>query len=361
MASGFTKSDPIYGTVDLDDEYITNSNLLNFSSSSNLLAWGSQPYLGLPIGNGATVSSPTFVASTTLWKSVSASGNHAGGIKSDGSLWMWGRNIFGEVGNNSTSGVTTPIQIGSDTNWKDIACGYYCNTALKTDGTLWSWGFNNVGQLGLGDTTDRSSPCQVGSANYWNKVWPLTYSNVNGMLVSKNDGTLWGMGNNGNGAFATGDTINRSSPVQIGNYNWKTIANQGSGFHGILTDGTLWFNGYGSYGAQSFYGTTVPIQVDAANDWDSIEPGMAIKKNGSAWYWGGYYTGNTNFMTQLGNTSDWRKIAYNQYNLSIGFKLDGSVWVWGPTNGTSTPVQYAAGSNWKTAIVNGYNQYVLTY
>ena len=35
---------------------------------------------------------------------------------------------------------------------------------------LWSWGRNNFGQLGLGNTISRSSPVQVGALTTWISV-----------------------------------------------------------------------------------------------------------------------------------------------------------------------------------------------
>ena len=35
---------------------------------------------------------------------------------------------------------------------------------------MWSWGLNGDGQLGLGDTTDRSSPVQIGEFGSWSSI-----------------------------------------------------------------------------------------------------------------------------------------------------------------------------------------------
>ena len=48
-----------------------------------------------------------------------------------------------------------------------MAGGSYQTFAIKTDGTLWSWGRNNEGNLGLGNTVNRSSPVQIGSLTTW--------------------------------------------------------------------------------------------------------------------------------------------------------------------------------------------------
>jgi alpha-tubulin suppressor-like RCC1 family protein len=41
--------------------------------------------------------------------------------------------------------------------------------AVKTDGTLWSWGDGNFGVLGTNDTIDKSSPVQIGALTTWDK------------------------------------------------------------------------------------------------------------------------------------------------------------------------------------------------
>ena len=84
--------------------------------------------------------------------------------------------------------------------------------------SLWAWGYNNQGQLGQNDTINRSSPVQVGSLTNWYFV--------DFCSAIKADGTLWAWGvNSPTGAVGDGTNVNRSSPVQIGSLtNWSTVS-----------------------------------------------------------------------------------------------------------------------------------------
>jgi len=57
-----------------------------------------------------------------------------------------------------------PIGQCTDLNWTGSII------AIKTDGTLWAWGVNGQGTLGLGDTVIKSSPVQVGTLTGWSNV-----------------------------------------------------------------------------------------------------------------------------------------------------------------------------------------------
>ncbi len=64
------------------------------------------------------------------------------------------------------------MQVGTLTTWASVIGGAFHTLAIKTDGTLWAWGENSSGPLGLGNTVDRSSPVQVGTATNWLRVSP---------------------------------------------------------------------------------------------------------------------------------------------------------------------------------------------
>ena len=48
-------------------------------------------------------------------------------------------------------------------DWAFIAAGSNHSIALKTDGTLWAWGWNYYGQLGDGSTVNKYSPVKIGN------------------------------------------------------------------------------------------------------------------------------------------------------------------------------------------------------
>ena len=87
----------------------------------------------------------------------------------------------------------------------------------KTNGTLWGMGNNGSGQLGVNDRTTRSSPIQVGTNTTWTSK---SYGMIErgGIVIPKTDGTLWYCG----GEDTQGGTmLNKrfgqwSSPTQIG-------------------------------------------------------------------------------------------------------------------------------------------------
>ena len=126
MPSGYSMDDPILGTKDLDDQYITDAWLID-----------------------------RFVGNTLL---------------------TWGINSFGGLGNGTVSYYSSPIQIGALTNWKQVAGGFYQTASINTDGTLWTWGTNQSGQLGTGNSTSRSSPGQIGTDTDWVNTVTSLYS-----------------------------------------------------------------------------------------------------------------------------------------------------------------------------------------
>ena len=141
---------------------------------------------------------------------------------------------------------------------------------------LWMMGNNNNGQLGLNDTVNRSSPTQMGTGALWN-VSLTGYQSQENFIAVKPDGTLWGAG----GSFigygpSYSDNAKKSSPTQIGTSSDWTKGGNFSKNWGMLakTDGTLWIwgnNGYGMLGQNNTTPSVSPIQMmaDNSNGWPS--------------------------------------------------------------------------------------------
>jgi len=222
-----------------------------------------------------------------------------GWFKTGGSLWAWGSNgYFGLLGLNDTIGRSSPTQVGNLAGWKSVSASISVSTfAIKTDGTLWAWGYNlgyaYAGQLGLNDTIDRSSPTQVGNLTNWKSV---SAGSVRNSFASKTDGTLWAWGNGANGRLGLNNLINRSSPTQVGILtDWKIVASPVSGGLAIKTDGTLWAWGLGTsnLGLNDTIDRSSPTQVGNLTNWKSVSTGgampdhtLAIKTDGTLWAWG---------------------------------------------------------------------------
>ena len=190
-------------------------------------------------------------------------------LKNDGTLWSTGYNEFGQLGLGDGNLRTTFTEITTDTDdIKSVYCGGYYTLILKNDGTLWSCGLNTNGQLGLGDTNGRAIFTQVtDNADDIKQVYCGYYHT----FILKNDGTLWGCGNNEYGQLGLGDNTNRNTFTQI-TTNTNDIKEIYCGdYHTIMlkNDSTLWGTGYnldGRLGLGDTTSRTIFTQVTTNTD-----------------------------------------------------------------------------------------------
>ena len=196
-------------------------------------------------------------------------------------------------------------------------------------------------------------------------------------------GALWNAGRNDVGALGVNNLTSRSSPIQTitGGTNWKQVSGGGIHIAGVKSDGTLWTWGYnntGQLGDNTIVNKSSPIQtIGAATTWNKVSAGASntagIKTDGTLWIWGGSNGGtignNTNtavyspVQTVAGGT-DWRQVSVGN-NFWAAIKNDGTLWSCGlnvPTgqlgDGTtiskSSPVQtVTGGTNWKQVSCGG--------
>ena len=206
-------------------------------------------------------------------------------------------------------------------------------TKTVVTGELWTWGRNHNGQLSQGDTTDpQNTPERVGSLTNWQNTF-ASDGDDDAMMVIKDDGTLWGWGNNSSGELGDGTTTNRSSPVQIGSgTDWSEVCNSAATGHAIKTDGTMWSCGEGYYGtlghSDSWADISSPLQIGSDTDWLHVMPTssgyrLAIKTTGTLWYWGktpGVSSGYQYGPAQIGSATDWTDVRVTgggAYNSSV--------------------------------------------
>lgn len=301
-----------------------NAFTIALKSDGTLWSTGINTSGFLGIGNYTNKNTFTQIGVDSNWQSVSAGGSHVLAIKTDGTLWAWGANTEGQLGNGTTTMSNVPIQIGSDTNWQSVAAGgYYFSAAIKTNGTLWVWGNDSYGQLGNGIVTNHTSiPVQIGTDTNWNKISAGQYH----VLALKNNGSLWGWGDNSAGNIGIGSTTPVYVPTQIGiETDWQKISASTFASYAIKSNGTLWSWGYNSNG-QLGDGTTVqkniPTQVGSGTTWQFISGSLGyyyavgIKNDGSLWSWG------INNFGVLGDGTSIQRVSPTAVNCPASLSLD---------------------------------------
>lgn len=246
-------------------------------------------------------------------------------------LYAFGFNANGQLGDSSTSSKSSPVQIGSLTTWKqaDASKSGNYSLAVRNDGTLWGWGENGSYQLGTGNTTDRQSPVQIGTADNWLQVTAGGFEGSALSLGIRQDGSMWAWGLNTGGRLGDGTTIHRFTPWQIGGFTvgWSQLSAGGNHALAVKTDNTLWSWGssdqYGQLGSTRS-GPISPVQVGSLTDWVQVSAGSlhstAVKTDGTLWTWG------SNEFGQLGD---------------------------GTRTHRSSPVQIGALTNWSRVSAGG--------
>ena len=243
-------------------------------------------------------------------------------LKNDNTLWGCGYNYYGNLGLGDIADrkIFTKVTTNAD-NIKQVYCGYSHTFILKNDGTLWGTGNNYSGQLGLGDGHDRYAFTQITTNTDNIKD---VYCGGSYTIILKNDGTLWGCGCNTFGQLGLGDTTNRTTFTQVTTNadNIKSVCCGSSHTLILKNDGTVWgcgHNGYGELGLGNNTNKNTFTQITTnINDIKEIYCGGShtfMLKNDSTLWGCGY---NYNGQLGLGDSDDrytFTEIATNANNI----------------------------------------------
>lgn len=256
-----------------------------------------------PAGDGVLIarSSPIQVGFES-WTQVYAGGESSYGVRDNEWFYGWGLNTSGQIGDGTIISKSSPVQIASSSApYTQYGFGASHSVALKSDGSVWLWGASNVGQHGDGNTVNKSSPTQIGLSS-----WVFVDSNLGnhlGLIHSDNKLYFTGLGTSGQLGLLSliGSSGSTSSPTQIGLSSWSNIsAGEAFSIATNATGNTLWGWGYATdvsprFGDGTIVSRSSPVQIDS-NDWSVISAGDAkasaiLTSNNTLWTWGDGFTG----------------------------------------------------------------------
>ena len=331
------------------------------------LATGGLPYCwganwGGQLGDGSTTSRTTPVAVTGLpsgarLSMISAGGDHACGVTTDGQVYCWGGNMQAQLGNRFlalpltgdptlrtvqgpeycvTQGAqcsrrALPIEgLPAGVRFSTVSAGTYHTCALSIDGAAYCWGSNNWGKLGIG----------IPSGSGPERCFGTTIEMEGGRVVG--------------GLTIDGDCSTRPLPV-VGNLSFSAIsagagigiADNGGQTCGITTDHKAYCWGVGTGGQLGggplTSGDTVMLDAPAAVlgglAFMGISAGYhhtcAIATSGVPYCWGEDWLGalgngspeSTSIPVAVGGNLTFTGI--NGRGHSCGLTIDGTAYCWG--------------------------------
>jgi alpha-tubulin suppressor-like RCC1 family protein len=247
---------------------------LALKNDSTVWSWGYNGFGQLGDGTNTDISTPVHVVGLTGIIAIAADRDYSMALKSDGTVWMWGRDYTGLLGNGgSNTDSNVPVQTSVISGIIAIAGGGYHALALKNDGTVWTWGYNLYGNFGDGTTGTASNvPVQITALSGITGIAGGGYYS----LFLKNDGTVWGCGQNGKGQIGNGSVVNSAVPAQANSLTGVTAIATGWDISlALKNDGTLWSfgnNGSGQLGnGSTATNSSTPVQVTSLCTVSGIE------------------------------------------------------------------------------------------
>jgi len=296
---------------------------------------------------------------------ISAGENHWLAAKSDGTVWAWGSNNNGQLGTGpvefcsppspglsaycTTLSSSVPVQVSKLSNVKSVVAAGGLTSysfAIAVDGTVWSWGDDSYGQLGAAAITLRPVPADVSGLGGVVEIAAGDGAFGGDSFAIKNDGSVWAWGDNNYGALGDGTTTSRSTPTRLpGLTDVKSISPVVGSTFALKNDGTVWAwgatssAGWGGAGIDGAPSSPTPWLVPGLNNVIALAVdrwhGLALKRDGTVWSWGGNYGGELGDGTTVERhtpapvpgLSD--VIAIAAGGSSYALRSDGTVWAWG--------------------------------
>jgi hypothetical protein len=249
------------------------------------------------------------------------------GIRTGGTLWF-------SVTSPNGSWTGEMKRFGNATNWLQLAPAPVGVLLLKNDGTLWRWGTNHV------DWNNRQNnwpnlliyqPNQIGTNSDWKEIGGTWWYD----LARKTDGSVWAANLN-----EKSGKHELQRDTNLDQVSFPTLSLSGNGEMAyVRPDGTLWMRW--TYQQDGTNVSSDFVRVGTETNWMAVsltwQRMIALKSDGSLWQWLFSYQWNMNREqlilaarkppTRLGIHNDWVALANNWEDV-IALAADGSLWLW---------------------------------
>ncbi|WP_256257832.1 MULTISPECIES: RCC1 domain-containing protein [unclassified Paenibacillus] len=283
--------------------------------------------LSEPPSGGQAEAGPLSVVKT------SAGENFALALRSDGTVLSWGANAYGQLGvygSLNDPANHRPQKAMMFVKAADISAGERHSVALSEEGTVYVWGDNAYGQLGTGDSINRSVPVdQVREIGYGELPDDFAAVAAGGRFTAalREDGKVWTWGEGSSGQLGNGsDDMSRlAAPVSIP-VNVTAIAAGRSHMLALDELGRVWAWGDNTYG-QAGQDHTEIAKVK--------EPALVLQDNMSP------LTGVVRIAALSGSDSSFAVLA------------DGTVYAWGANASGQLGLGTAIGAGVQPDVIDG--------
>ena len=198
--------------------YFSCGTVYVIDQNNDLWAWGENMYNKLGLGHSYIVNEPTKIYSNV--KNVWAGKVNTYLVTTDNKIFGAGSNSHGALGQGNMNSYNSFVEININGITGEDVEEMYCavmemgSVIIKCKSTVggisFGCGRNAFGQFGLGNTTNQSTFVQLGDEFTTAKANQIIY-NGRTTFILKDNGDLYGCGQNVTGSLGIGDFNNRNS------------------------------------------------------------------------------------------------------------------------------------------------------
>jgi alpha-tubulin suppressor-like RCC1 family protein len=282
---------------------------------------------GLDLAAYQPSPTPAQVPGATGITQVAAGANHVLALRGDGQVFAMGYNTYGELGDTTPTGRVHFAPVAGLGKVRQVSAAGATSVALTEGGQVWTWGLVPGGQSAtpvriegfagpvrhvaagyaayavLADGSlwtwqdERTARRVEGIANIQTASSTLSYAGVT-LFALATDGRLFTRGNNSEGLLGIGNTTRNDAVQQVPGHLFTQVAginaNEGGYVLALKADGSLYYWGAnltGVSGEATLLSRSVPVrEVAGLSDITEISAGantsFALTRDGKVYGWG---------------------------------------------------------------------------